>query len=39
MGVEDRRKFYRQFGDKALTERFRPEVVSAVRDAGRAAFH
>lgn len=38
LGVEDRRKFYRQFGHKALTDRFRPEVVSAVRAAGRALF-
>jgi hypothetical protein len=39
MGVEDRRRFYRMFGHGALTERFRPEVVSAVRAAGRAPFH
>ena len=39
MGVEDRRKFYRQFGHGAFTERFRPEVIGAVRAAGRAPFN
>jgi hypothetical protein len=39
MGVKDRRMFYRDFGHKVLTERFRPEVVSAVRAAGRASFN
>jgi hypothetical protein len=31
--------FYRNFGDNFLTDRFRPEVVSAVRAAGRAHFN
>jgi hypothetical protein len=39
MGVADRRMFYRNFGNNFLTDRFRPEVVSAVRAAGRAHFN
>jgi hypothetical protein len=39
MGVTDRRMFYRDFGDNFLTDRFRPEVVSVVRAAGRAPFN
>jgi hypothetical protein len=38
MHVRERRMFYNDFGHKAITERFRPEVVEAVRNAGRAAF-
>ena len=37
--VVERRSFYLTFGDGALTQRFRPEVVSAVRDTGRAHFN
>lgn len=39
MDMEERRRFYFTFGDGALTQRFRPEVVSVVRDTGRAHFH